>query len=394
MSSRSVFCLWGISSELKGIRGLESIQDVLSDIGFSIFEICTVVGISLLLTFLFWKLLSRIGIKDPNKKIFKLITDIAVLWIILFVFEGLILLTEYFFAILIKGYPLPTSLNSINYSGYNVTINEIIDAIVKFSWIDMVLVIIFYTILGFGAFRKARQYKGLIPRISLDFIQGALILIEFFILLIPFGVFLTDLLNNLFLLLYWLFVGIIFVESLWMVNFQIEVEKQKSGKDHNLTMFMILLVGLYLSISFLLTALPQPFYLFFTNTLAYIFVLGLTFICLFCFVIIAYFLVLISIPNIIIEGRISNGAHNVRFKISSFLASKGTIFNYPSPINIIGDKDSSGAPIVSRLSKVTLKMACGRCYHVFTIQTESKGSKSRSFPCPFCGAMTTTPVWE
>ena len=269
----------------------------------------------------------------------------------------------------------------------------IVDLIVKFAWIDFVLIGIFYTVLGFNAFRKIRQYESMIKRISLDIIQGIIILIELFLLLIPIGITPIILSDNAFLLLYWLFIGAIFIESLWLVNHQIEVEKKKSGQEYNLSILMTLFVGVFLSLSFLITTFPQPFLLFFSNPIAFLCILFFIFVSSICIVVFSYLLEKAGISTSL-TGLIDNRTQNFRYKISTYMASKGTIFNYPSPINIIGDDVSPAEPISGIMRKVKLRIACGRCFHVFTVETEVISSKIRTFPCPFCGSMATTPVWE
>ena len=66
------------SGELMAITGVEGVQDVISDIGFGIFEACTVVGVSFFLTIILRKVLSRIEVKDPDKKVFKFLSDISI----------------------------------------------------------------------------------------------------------------------------------------------------------------------------------------------------------------------------------------------------------------------------------------------------------------------------
>ena len=393
MRGRSYFSLWGTLGELKGTTGIKTVQDVMSDSIFGIFEFCTVVGLSFFLTLVLWKGLSKIEVKDPDKKILKPLVDITIFLIVLFAFEGFIILIEYIFAIVVKGYSLPTSLTVINYSGYNITFNEIIDAIVKLTWIDLVLIGFFYTVIGFEAFRIAKQYENLIKRISLDFAQGILFLLEFFLLFLPFGVGQYMLVDNVILLLYWLFIVVLFFESLWLVNHQIEVEKEKSGQDSNLNTFMILMVGIFFSLSLLITALPLPFILFFMNPLVFVLILAFLFFGSFCIVVLIYLSTKIGISTSLIE-RIDYGTRNIRFTINAFMASKGTVFNYPAPTNIIGDDQSPGESISSKMGKVKLKIACGRCFHVFIVETVSQASKIRTFACPFCGSMATTPVWE
>lgn len=381
------------SGELMVITGVEGVQNVISDIGFGIFEVCTVVGVSLFLTIILRKVLSIIEVKDPDKKVFKFLSDILITWLVLFSFEAFVFLIEYFFSILVKGYPLPTSLERINYSGSYITLDVIVDLIVKFTWIDFVLIGIFYTVLGFNAFRKIRQYESLIKRISLDIIQGILILIELFLLLIPFETGPTILAADVFLSLYWLFIGVIFIESLWLVNHQIEVEKKKSGQEYNISISMILFVGVFLSLSFLITAFPQPFLLFFANPIVFLFILFFIFVSSFCIVVFSYLLEKTGISNSL-TGLIDNRTQNFRYKIGKYIASKGTVFNYPSPINIIGDDISPVDPISGIIRKIKLRIACGSCFHVFNVETEVRSSKIRTFPCPFCGSMATTPVWE
>ncbi|MHA2245676.1 MAG: hypothetical protein ACXADY_11990 [Candidatus Hodarchaeales archaeon] len=55
---------------------------------------------------------------------------------------------------------------------------------------------------------------------------------------------------------------------------------------------------------------------------------------------------------------------------------------------------SPAEQIIGTMAKIKLRIACGRCSHVFTVETEVIISKIRAFPCPFCGSMATTPVWE
>ena len=129
------------------------------------------------------------------------------------------------------------------------------------------------------------------------------------------------------------------------------------------------------------------------NPLVFVFILAFLFFGSFCIVIFIYLSTKIGISTSLIE-RLDHGTRNIRFAIDTFMASKGTVFNYPAPTNIIGDDGSPGESISSKMGKVKLKIACGRCFHVFIVETVSQSSKIRTFPCPFCGSMATTPVWE
>ena len=92
-------------------------------------------------------------------------------------------------------------------------------------------------------------------------------------------------------------------------------------------------------------------------------------------------------------GDVLSTIRKVKYKFEVLIASRGTMFNYPVPIDIfIGGELTE--KIEHRWEKVTLKIACGQCYHVFTAKTFKKGTNFKPIVCAFCGSLATTPVWE
>ncbi len=366
--------------EIVGVS--EQFSTDISSIGLNFFELTTVVGSSLFFATLFWILMSKILEIDVEQKIIKLLLEALQMWLVILAFVIFLVVNESIFSIIVKGYPFSITVRP----------NDIIDVL----WVDLMIVFLFYTIIGFQAIRKTWQYDSFIRRFIIDYSQILIISIELALLLLPSG-WLTQVNEStiifLFYYLYWSLCLSFAIESFWWFNQRIETRREESGKEYSFEIFIMQINGLFIPLSLFPVTIPTPFYLILTNPLVFVFSLAVIFVLVILVVLIYDLLAMVGVSERVIQA-LDNSTQPFRHKINAVMASRGAVFNYPPPTDILTGGKRGGTPIDSRQRKVTLKIACGRCYHVFKVETVTKGSKIPNFPCPICGSLATTPVWE
>lgn len=366
--------------ELVGVS--EQFSSDISSVGLIFFELTTVVGSSLFFATLFWILMSKILKIELEQKIIKLVLEALQLWLVILAFVVFLVINESIFSIVVKGYPFSITVGP----------NDIIDVL----WVDLMIVFLFYTILGFQAIRKTWQYDKFWNRYMIDFSQILIVSIELGLLLLPSG-WLTQVNESaiVFLLyyLYWSLCLCFVIESFWWFDQQIKIKREESGSEYNIDIFMSQIMGLFFPLVLIFSLIPTPFYLVPINSTEFLFLLVIILILSFFIVSIYDLLAMLGVSERIVQV-LDNSTQSFRHKISTTMASRGAVFNYPPPTDILTGRERGGTPIDSKQRKVTLKIACGRCYHVFKVTTVTQGSKIPSFPCPICGSLATTPVWE
>ncbi len=371
-----------LESLLEFVGVSEQYSSDISSIGLNFFELTTVVGSSLFFATLFWIIISKILEIDLEQKIIKLLLEALQLWLVILAFVVFLVINESIFSIIVKGYPFSITERP----------NDIIDVL----WVDLMIVFLFYTVIGFQAIRKTWQYDNFIRRFIIDYGQILLISLEFALLLLPSG-WLTQVNENtitfLFYYLYWSLCLSFMIEYFWWFNQQIKIRRDETGKDYSPEIFMVQILGLFAHLILFFALIPTPFYLFLTNSLIFWFILVVVLILESFGVLIYDLLAMVGVSERVAQV-IENSTQPFRHKINAVMASRGAVFNYPPPTGILNGRERGGTPIDSRQRKVTLKIACGQCYHVFIVKTVKKGSKIPSFPCPICGSLATTPVWE
>ncbi|MFX0170886.1 MAG: hypothetical protein ACFE9L_03100 [Candidatus Hodarchaeota archaeon] len=356
--------------------------ELFSLLGLILYQFSIVGGLSLITGIFAWLLISKLY--SPTLSFLKLFFEICQAWICLSVFEGSLILYNSIFSFLVRG------------EVYTFVFNHQI--VLNISWINLMLVSLFYTFIGFQALRKRLQIKIFFKRVAFDIGQVIAMLFEAILLFLPFGLldFITSPQNfgSFFSLIlnfcYYTILAVLVIEYVWWVGQRIEKEIELSQTDFNTTIFLfqfsIILVPLMCCISFI----PYPFFLLIMAPVNWLLIL---LICIF----VSFFGVLFHrVIKLLTPDLYENVEHRmqlIKYYYDFLLASRGTMFNYPQPVDILTG-DTLTEVIQGRWEKVTLKMACGNCYHVFIAKTSKDGTKVKPIPCPFCKSMVTTPVWE
>ncbi|UCE12174.1 MAG: hypothetical protein JSV04_08195, partial [Candidatus Heimdallarchaeota archaeon] len=272
------------------------------------------------------------------------------------------------------------------------------DMIVDVVWIDFMLVSLLYTFIGFQAIRKIWRYDSLIRRFAIDYIQIMLISAELLLLIaVPtdWQVFTETFPNFVLYYIYLFLVIVLVVEAFWWFDQLVNVRRETSGRSYSAEIVLIQVMGMFLPLLLLLCTLPFPLYLIFINFFSFLIIILVLLITTVFSVLLYDLLAIVGISTRVTQ-KINEGMQPFRFKISMAMASRGAIFNFPPPTDILGANGPSGEPIEHRRTKVKLKIACGQCYHVFNVVTTKTGPRGTFpvFPCPLCGSVATTPVWE
>jgi hypothetical protein len=339
-------------------------------------------GGSLFTGILVWHLLSRFF--SPTPPLLLLFFEIFQAWLSLSIFEVSWIIYDRLYIIFVDG-------DTYLFIPYL----SLLPIFLLAGWINLILVCLFYTVIGFQAYRKRLAIEKFLGRVFFDFGQASVMLFEALLILIPIGW--SDILLNLenfvvsiIILGYYIILVIFFIEYTWWADRIIEQEKKHSGEDFGITMFFFETFLLFLPLLGIITFLPSPFFIFFLSPGLWLLSLLILLICSFVGIFL-YHIVKFLTPGF--YGNVESGMQSLKYQFDFLFASRGTMFNYPQPIDILSD-DALAEMITGRREKVTLKMACGHCYHVFKATTFRNGSKVTPIPCPFCSSMATTPVWE
>ncbi|MFX0152164.1 MAG: hypothetical protein ACFFAJ_15360 [Candidatus Hodarchaeota archaeon] len=356
--------------------------ELFSLLGLILYQFSIVGGFSLITGIFVWLLISKLF--SPTQSFLKLLFEICQAWICLSVFEGSLILYNSIFSFLIRGEVYTFVFN------YQIILN--------ISWINLILVSLFYTLIGFQALRKRLQMKIFLKRVSFDIGQVIVMLFEVILLFLPFGLldFITfpqdigSLFSLILIFYYYTILTVLVIEYVWWVGQRIEKEIELSQTDFNSRIFLFQLSIILVPLTCFISFIPYPFFLLIITPVVWFLIL---LICIF----VSFFGVLLHrVINLLTPDLYENVEHRVqliKYYFDFLLASRGTMFNYPQPVDIL-TSDKLTEVIQNRWEKVTLKMACGHCYHVFLAKTSKDGTKVKPIPCPFCKSMATTPVWE
>lgn len=361
-----------------------------SSLGLLFFEIIFVIGWSVTTGVFIWKMTSRFfSSTQPQIRFFQ---EVAHSWITLSGFEGSLIIFDEIFSVFVKGYLYPVRINiptPINFPIFPSSLQPIFNV----SWINIILVSLFYTFIGFQALRKNLALENFLRRVVFDIIQVTAMVIMGLLGLLPF----ISTEDIIFLLIpsfgnYYavLIFCLISIEYVWWTGGNIEKIKEQFQQDFNIRIFLLQTSLLFIPFVTIITFFPSPFYLLVMDPSLWVALLLISAI-ISVIGLILYRLVKIMAPDLF--ENFEQRYEYLKYHFDLAFALRGTMFNYPPPVDILSGKTLTKT-IESKWQKVTLKIACGHCYHVFTTQTLKNGSKVKPVPCPFCGSMATTPIWE
>jgi hypothetical protein len=355
-----------------------------SSLGMIFFQVILVGGWSLVTGIIVWQIISRIF--SPSHPLIRLFFEICQAWISLSVFEVSLIIYNDLLSSIVTGfvyvYPLV-----IDYQ-----------LILNIGWINLVLICLFYTVIGLQALRKRLEMERFLGRVAYDVGQALIMSFEGVFLFLPFGlldfVLIPENFRNLLLLIlafgYYTVFVILLIEYSWWIGRRIEREKEQSQTDLNSQILLLRISLILLPLMCLISLFPFPFFLILMAPWLW-FLLFLAIIFLSIIGVLLHGLLKILTPGL--YENVEQRMQYMKYYFEFLLASRGTMFNYPQPIDILSEGTLTRV-ISGRWEKVTLKMACGHCYHVFETETSKDGSKVKPIPCPFCRSMATTPVWE
>lgn len=353
-----------------------------SSLGMIYFQVILVGGWSLVTGVVVWQVISRVF--TPTHPLVRLFFEICQAWISLSVFEASLILYYVLLSFLVK-YEVPQFTFD-----YQLILNT--------SWINLVLVCLFYTIIGFQALRKRLKMERFMGRVAYDVGQGLVMSFEGVLLFFPFG--LLDfvlvpenigIMSSLILNFgYNAILVILIIEFAWWMQLRIEKERERIQKDYSTQIILSQISLLLLPLMCLTLFFPYPLYLILIAPELW---LLLVLIIIIGSPVVVYLQYLLKTLTPELYENVEQRMQYMKYYFEFLLASRGTMFNYPEPIDIISEGALTEV-ISGRWEKVTLKMACGHCYHVFEAKTSKDGTKVKPIPCPFCKSMATTPVWE
>ncbi len=350
-------------------------------------EVTFILGCGLVTGILIWKgifYLSYTG--DP---LIKFSLEMLQSWITLSGFEVSLIIYAEISSFLVRGNLFPIYFDN----------NDIIDI----SWINLILVSLFYAFIGFQALRKKLGLGRFIPRVALDIGQVTAITIIGVLILVPFGLIefilnpesytitaLSALLMSILIYFYYVISIVGIIEVVLSLGKRIEREQELAQEEFNTTIFFLQTSAILIPLLLISNLFPFPVYLLTVNPTLWVILFVLILVISF-FTLIFYHIINRMTPELF--DNFESSMEYLKYQFEKVFALRGSMFNYPQPANILeGGKKTK--TISGRWQKVTLKMACGHCYHVFQTQAFRDGSKVKPVPCPFCGSKGTTPVWE
>ncbi|UCG00960.1 MAG: hypothetical protein JSW11_15250 [Candidatus Heimdallarchaeota archaeon] len=371
------FSIQGLQSEDIWVGFSPAQRDLIVSYALSFIEMAFIVGCSLITGHLIWRGIFWFSYTGAPQ--IKFVLEMFQSWIVVSGFEGSLLFYAEFFSVLVKGNFIPIYF-------------EIYD-IINISWINLILVSLFYAFIGFQAYRKKLGLNKFLQRVAFDIGQVTALTVIGVLSLIPYGFsVLISLINPDIIIIYFYYVisvvGII--EVVWSLNQWIEKERERVEQELNATIFFLQTSTIIVPLILIFNLFPFPVYLLITNIGLWIVLLVLSPTVSFSIMIVYHFFNKLA-PELF--ENLEASMDYIKDQFEMVFALRGTVFNYPQPVDILegGEKTK----IISGLwEKVTLKMACGQCFYVFQTQTFKDGSKVKPVPCPFCGSIGTTPVWE
>ncbi|MFX0124093.1 MAG: hypothetical protein ACFFAE_10685 [Candidatus Hodarchaeota archaeon] len=351
------------------------------------FGIAFILGCSLITGIFIWKTIFRLSF--TGAPLLKFFMEVLQSWITLSGFEGSLIVYAEIFSVLVRGTLFPIYFD--------------VSDIINISWMNIIFVSLFYAIIGFQALRKRLELKRFIPRVTFDTGQVATMTIIGVLILVPFGLlefivnpksFTVSALFALIMLIlmyfYYVISSVGILEVGWWFSKRIEREREMAQQELNASIFFLQVSTITIPLLLIFNLFPFPFYLLTANASLWVVFLVLSPMISFSVLMFYHFVERIT-PELF--DNVESGMENLKYQFEKVFAVRGTMFNYPQPVDILADKERTKA-ITGRWQKVTLKMACGNCFHVFETKAFKDGSKVKPVPCPFCGSMGTTPVWE
>ena len=366
------------SANLWSNIGLSQVQmDSFVSNALILIELAFIFGCSVFTGILLWKLIFSFTFSEDPRIKFPI--EMLQAWITLSGFEISLILYATISTVLIRG-GLPTLFFDIN-------------DIINISWINLILVNLFYAFIGFQALRKNLRLERFIQRVGFDIGQVTALTIIGLLIQVPFGLSALIMLINpdtIIIYFYYIISIIATIEVAWSIGRRIEQEQELAQEELNATIFFLQISSILVPLLLLLNLLPSPFYFLITNTGLWVVFLVSCPAISFSVMIFYHFGKKLS-PNLF--KNFESTMDYIKYQFEALFALRGSIFNYPQPVDILEGGEKTKI-ISGRWEKVTLKMACGHCYYVFQTQAFKDGSKVKPVPCPFCGSMGTTPVWE
>jgi hypothetical protein len=353
-----------------------------STIGMAFFTTSLVVGWSLIFSGVIWKLISQLY--SPSQPISRLIIELLQSWISLSFFEICIFINFTVLSILVTN-----NENTFRPTG---------QIFLEVAWINFVLVCMFYTFIGIQAARKNLEVTRFVSKLAYDLLQIFIITIEGGLIFLPFGLFefLINMNNYPVLLFssliysYNAFLAVFIIEFLIWTDEKVKKEESTSEKKTSFRIFILDTSMIFFPLLLLATFMVYPFYIPIQSIPVWIFLVEFL-------VIFSIFASILYSFGKILAPKLSKDSLSkiqiLKYRFEVLLATRGTMFNYPTPIDIFLGGELT-EKIEHRWEKVSLKMACGQCYHVFKAEALKKGKNVKPIPCAFCGSLATTPVWE
>ncbi len=353
-----------------------------STIGMTFFTMALVVGWSIIFSGVIWKLIGHIY--SPSQPIFRLIFELSQSWISLSFFEICIFINFTVLSTLVTN-----SKNTFRPTG---------QILLEVAWINFVLVCLFYTFIGIQAARKNLEVTRFVSKLAYDFLQILFMTFEGGLIFLPFGLFefLINMSNYPVLLLslliysYNAFLAAFIIEFLIWTDERVKKEEAAKNAKTSFRIFILDTSMIVFPLLLIATFMVYPFYIPLQSVPVWIFLVEFL-------VIFSIFASILYSFGKIIAPRLSKDSLSkiqiLKYRFEVLLATRGTMFNYPTPIDIFLGGELT-EKIEHRWEKVSLKMACGQCYHVFEAEALRKGTNIKPIPCAFCGSLATTPVWE
>lgn len=376
------------SANVWGTIGVSQAQiDPFVTFALNIIEMAFIMGCSLVTGILIWKGTFRLGLKEDP--LIKFSLEMLQSWITLSGFEGSLILYAEIFSVLVRGDLIPIYFD--------------ISDIINISWVNLILVSLFYVIIGFQALRKKLGLEKFVFRIAFDTGQVAAMTILGILILVPFGLIqfvlnpenytisvLSALMISIVMYFYYVISTIGILEVAWSISKRIEREQELAKQEFNTIIFFLQTSAILIPLLLILNLFPFPLYFLTVSTTLWVVYFVMSLVISFSALIFYHFVKKMT-PGLF--ENFESSMEYLKYQFEKGFAVRGTMFNYPQPVGILSGGEKTKR-ITGRWQKVTLKMACGHCYHVFETQAFRDGSKVKPVLCPFCGSMGTTPVWE
>jgi hypothetical protein len=327
-----------------------------------------------------WKIGQKLFVTSNH--IILLLFEILLSWITLSAFEMFSLLNFSIFSTFTTGNNIPYSFSSEN--------------LFAAAWINLIVICIFYSYIGLQAYRKNRNITRFVSRLVYGFLELTILAFEGILILIPFGLvsYILNLDNFPVLLIsiliysYNALLLMLLIEIGVRINERTKKEVEDTGKRTSLKIFLMDTLIILIPLITTPTLIVVPFFIPLVFIPLWIYLMLV-------FTPLSFVLSLLYSLSRILSPLISKGSISrfsiFKYYLELFIASRGKMFDYPKPIDIFIEQPEK---VEHLWEKVSLKVACGQCYHVFTAETYKKGSNLKPITCKFCGSLSTTPVWE